>query len=51
MSQDIEATRHGILDRLHLPGRQLLAYQSRTGPVKWIGPGTEEMLSGWDVKA
>jgi ferrochelatase len=22
----------------------VLAYQSRTGPVKWIGPGTEEMI-------
>lgn len=42
--QDIEATRQGILDRLRLPGRQILAYQSRTGPVKWIGPGTEQEL-------
>jgi ferrochelatase len=42
--QDIEATRRGILDRLKLPNRHLLAYQSRTGPVKWLGPGTEETL-------
>ena len=42
--QQIEATRRGILDRIDLPCRQVLAYQSRTGPVKWIGPGTEEML-------
>ena len=41
---DIETTRRGILERLQLPGRQLLAFQSRTGPVKWIGPGTEEVL-------
>jgi ferrochelatase len=41
---DIEATRRGILDRVRLPNRQLLAYQSRTGPVKWLGPGTEETL-------
>lgn len=40
----IEATRQGILKRLQLPNRQLLAYQSRTGPVKWLGPGTEEVL-------
>jgi protoporphyrin/coproporphyrin ferrochelatase len=40
----IEATRRGILERLRLPNRQLLAFQSRTGPVKWIGPGTEEVL-------
>ena len=43
--QHIEATRKGILDRLRLPNRQLLAYQSRTGPVRWIGPGTEETLT------
>ena len=41
----IEATRRGILDRLSIPNRQLLAYQSRTGPVKWLGPGTEETLA------
>ena len=41
----IEATRRGILDRLAIPNRQLLAYQSRTGPVKWLGPGTEETLA------
>lgn len=41
---DIETTRQGILSRLRLPNRHLLAYQSRTGPVKWIGPGTEEKL-------
>jgi protoporphyrin/coproporphyrin ferrochelatase len=40
----IEKTRAGILQRLDLPNRQLLAYQSRTGPVKWIGPGTEETI-------
>ena len=40
----IQATRWGILARLDLPNRQLLAYQSRTGPVKWLGPGTEETL-------
>jgi len=42
---DIEATRRGILARMPSPCRQLLAYQSRTGPVKWIGPGTEETLA------
>ena len=42
--REIQATRDGILDRIKLPCRNVLAYQSRTGPVKWIGPGTEEML-------
>ena len=42
--EDIETTRRGLLDRLRVPNRQVLAYQSRTGPVKWLGPGTEETL-------
>jgi len=41
---EIEATRAGILARLNFNGHNVLAYQSRTGPVKWIGPGTEEVL-------
>ena len=42
--EHIEATRRGILSRLAVPNRQVLAYQSRTGPVKWLGPGTEEKI-------
>ena len=42
--REIEVTRQGLLNRVRLPNRQLLAYQSRTGPVKWLGPGTEETL-------
>jgi ferrochelatase len=40
----IDMTRWGILERLQIDNRQVLAYQSRTGPVKWLGPGTEETL-------
>jgi protoporphyrin/coproporphyrin ferrochelatase len=36
----IDMTRWGILERLQIDNRQVLAYQSRTGPVKWLGPGT-----------
>ena len=43
--EQIEATRAGLLDRLRLPNRQVLGYQSRTGPVKWIGPGTDERIA------
>lgn len=39
-----EATMRGVLGRLALPNRHELGFQSRTGPVKWIGPGTEEVL-------
>ena len=41
---DINATRWGILKRLRIENRQVLAYQSRTGPVKWLGPRTEDTL-------
>lgn len=41
---DIETTRRGILARLNVPNRHFLGYQSRTGPVRWLGPGTEEVL-------
>jgi ferrochelatase len=40
----INATRFGILARLGLQNQQLLTYQSRTGPVRWLGPGTDEVL-------
>jgi protoporphyrin/coproporphyrin ferrochelatase len=42
--QETDKTRRGILARLAVPNRHVLGYQSRTGPVKWIGPGTEEKL-------
>lgn len=37
-------TVQGILDRLAMPNPHVLGFQSRTGPVTWIGPGTEEVL-------
>jgi ferrochelatase len=40
----IEATRRGLLARLGVPNREILGYQSRTGPVTWIGPGTDDLL-------
>jgi protoporphyrin/coproporphyrin ferrochelatase len=41
---ETRATVRGVLERLGVPNRHALAYQSRTGPVKWIGPGTDEVL-------
>lgn len=38
-------TRDGILQRLQVPNRHVLAFQSRTGPVEWIGPGTDEVIA------
>lgn len=43
--EQIEATRRELLARLGLPNRQLLGYQSRTGPVRWTGPGTDEQIA------
>lgn len=37
-------TVQGILDRLSVPNPHVIGFQSRTGPVTWIGPGTEEVL-------
>ncbi len=42
--QEIEATRRGVLARLGNGNRHLLGYQSRTGPVRWTGPGTDAVL-------
>jgi protoporphyrin/coproporphyrin ferrochelatase len=42
--QEIEATRRGILARLRNGHRHVLGYQSRTGPVKWTGPGTDAVI-------
>jgi len=41
---ETEATVAGVLALLKLPNRNLLAYQSRTGPVRWIGPGTDQTI-------
>jgi ferrochelatase len=41
---ETEATVRGVVERLRMPNRHTLGYQSRTGPVKWIGPGTDEIL-------
>lgn len=37
-------TVRGILDRLSMPNPHAIGFQSRTGPVTWIGPGTEDVL-------
>ncbi len=42
--KQIEATRWGLVKRLNLPNRNLLGFQSRTGPVRWIGPGTDQLI-------
>ena len=41
--QQVEATAHGVMERVGDFSWQI-AYQSRSGPVKWMEPGTEEMI-------
>ena len=42
---EIEATFRGVLARLREPRpRCLLAYQSQTGPVAWLGPQTSDVI-------
>lgn len=43
-SRHIEETVTLISDRLGSEGNYHLCYQSRVGPLKWLGPYTEEML-------
>jgi ferrochelatase len=42
--EDIDRTVAGIRERLPRKNPWRLAFQSRTGPVKWMGPGTDEVL-------
>lgn len=42
--EHIERTRRGLIERLALPNREMLGYQSRTGPGRWVGPSTERLL-------
>lgn len=43
-AKQIEETVTLISDRLSREGNYHLCYQSRVGPLKWLGPYTEEML-------
>ena len=42
--EHIRATMEGVLSRLDSPPPAHLGFQSRTGPVQWIGPGTEDVI-------
>jgi ferrochelatase len=40
-----EATVRLVLERLGLPNEHTLAYQSKVGPVEWLGPSTESQIA------
>jgi ferrochelatase len=43
--REIHATRDALMTRIgEIPGGYLLAYQSRTGPVKWLEPPLKDVL-------
>ncbi|HEX9010931.1 MAG TPA: ferrochelatase [Holophagaceae bacterium] len=43
--REIHATRDALMARIgEIPGGYLLAYQSRTGPVKWLEPPLKDVL-------
>ena len=47
----IHATRDALMARLGMiPGGYLLAYQSRTGPVRWLEPPLKTVLEGMSGK-
>jgi ferrochelatase len=43
--REVEATVAGILDRLPSGTRHGLAYQSKLGPVEWLGPATADRIA------
>jgi len=42
---EVERTRAGVVARLGFRVEHRLSFQSRVGPVRWIGPGTDEALT------
>lgn len=42
--QEIEASVQAVMQALGHSHEHLLAYQSKVGPVRWLGPSTEEVI-------
>jgi ferrochelatase len=42
--QEIGATVHHVMERLGFSRPYLLAYQSEVGPLRWLGPSTEQVI-------
>src|SRR4051812_33774558 len=42
--QEVGASVQRVVERLGAPNRYLLAYQSDVGPVRWLGPSTEQVI-------
>jgi ferrochelatase len=42
--QEVGASVQAVIERLNAPNPYLLAYQSDVGPVRWLGPSTEQVI-------
>src|SRR5206468_3128381 len=42
--QEIGASVQRVVEQLTAPNPYLLAYQSEVGPVRWLGPHTEQII-------
>jgi ferrochelatase len=42
--QEVGASVQGVIEELGAPNPYILAYQSDVGPVRWLGPRTEQVL-------
>jgi protoporphyrin/coproporphyrin ferrochelatase len=42
--QEVGASVDRVLEHLGLPNPSMLCYQSEVGPVRWLGPSTEEVI-------
>lgn len=42
---EVEASVRAILERLSWPGTSTLGYQSKLGPIEWLGPATSAVLA------
>ena len=43
--EEIEATVAGLTERLRRPIRHVIAYQSRAGPMSWVGPDVRDVVA------
>lgn len=48
--QEIGASVNAVMERLGFAHEYILAYQSRVGPVQWMGPQTDEMIRALAAK-
>jgi ferrochelatase len=44
--QEIGASVQAVMERLDFSQEYLLCYQSAVGPVRWLGPSTEQVIKG-----